>query len=61
MSCLKTIHTMDDVTELVEGVGFLPMFNNAMPDHGFSVEVRGDAEKWFTDGDGPWEWKGPLI
>lgn len=52
---------MQDVADLVREVGFLPFFNNAMPGYGFSIEELCAPEKWFSDGDGPWEWKGPII
>ncbi len=58
---LRTIRTQDDVAQLIDELGFLPFFNNAMPGYGFSVEELCVPEKWFGDDDGPWEWKGPLI
>lgn len=35
---LKTIQTMQDAIDIIEEIGFLPLFNNAMPGYGFSVE-----------------------
>ena len=40
--------------------GFLPFFRCGIP--GFSIEERTAGECWFPDeGEGPWEWKGPVI
>ena len=39
--------------------GMLPFFRNRVP--GWSVEERIDPGIWFTDREGPWEWKGPLA
>lgn len=56
MDCLRC---PDDVAELTEALGFLPFFANAIP--GFSVEEHTPRELWFTEADGPWEWKGPIA
>ena len=48
-----------DVELLVEKYGFLPFFANSIA--GFSIEEMIEPSLWFTDKDGPWEWKGPLI
>ena len=54
--CIKTIEDLENaVTEL----GFLPFFENSLP--GFSIEEHVHPDIWFTGGDGPWEWKGPVI
>ena len=45
--------------EAVRRYGILPFFANRVP--GWSLEERIDPGKWFTDDDGPWEWKGPLA
>lgn len=56
----KTIHTPDDIEHLVEQMGFLPFFWNGVS--GFSLEEFTPRELWFPDeGDGVWEWKGPVI
>lgn len=39
--------------------GFLPFFRCGIP--GFSVEEMVAPEFWFTDEEGAWEWKGPVI
>ena len=56
MDCLRC---PDDVVELTEALGFLPFFANGIP--GFSVEEHTPRELWFTEADGPWEWKGPIA
>ena len=43
----------------MERWGILPFFANRVPD--WSLEERIEPDKWFTDDDGPWEWKGPLV
>lgn len=48
-----------DLLAAVEHFGILPFFTNRVP--GWSVEERIDPAVWFTDADGPWEWKGPLA
>ncbi len=54
-----TIRCAEDMILLTEKWGFLPLFRNKIP--GFSVEEHTPAELWFTDIDGPWEWKGPCA
>lgn len=39
--------------------GILPFFKNRVI--GWSVEERIDHDLWFTNREGPWEWKGPLA
>ncbi len=39
--------------------GFVPIFRNSIP--GFSVAEHVHPNAWFTDGEGVWEWKGPVI
>lgn len=53
------IGTREELIEEVEHLGILPFFTNRVP--GWSLEERIDPGKWFTDGDGPWEWKGPIA
>lgn len=60
MMTLPKIHNPDELTELIEAIGFLPFFANEI--EGFSVEDCCPRELWFADGtDGPWEWKGPVA
>lgn len=54
-----TIKTKSDLVEAVNRFGFLPFFAN--PIKGFSVEEHTIPELWFTEEEGPWEWKGPVI
>ena len=50
----------EDVARLVDELGFLPFFHN--PVEGFSLEEMLPPEFWFPDeGEGIWEWKGPVI
>lgn len=50
----------DDLAGLVDAAGFVPFFKNRIP--GFSIEECIEPRLWFSDaGDGPWEWKGPVI
>lgn len=53
---LTSVHQL---SELVQKWGFVPLFKNEIP--GFSVEELTPPELWFTDLEGPWEWKGPVI
>ena len=39
--------------------GFVPLFKNGIP--GFSVAEHVHPRAWFTDEEGVWEWKGPVI
>lgn len=50
---------VDDLLEKVEEYGFLPFFKNSIK--GFSIEEMCPPELWFTDLDGPWEWKVPAA
>lgn len=54
---LHMIHSLQDMVELVEQVGLLPMFEIGIP--GFSVDACTPPELWH--GEGPWEWKGPAV
>ncbi len=53
------IETAQDLARLVEQVGFLPFFKGKIP--GFSIAELTRADLWFSDAEGPWEWKGPVI
>lgn len=48
-----------DLEKLISQMGFLPFFGNEIPD--FSVEEFTPHDLWFSDEDGPWEWKGPIL
>ena len=54
-----TIRKKEDLSEAVNQFGFLPFFANPIP--GFSIEEHIDSRIWFTEEEGPWEWKGPVI
>ena len=57
---LPTIHSKDELIALVDELGFLPAFANHIP--GFSVEECIHPAYWFPrEGEGFWEWKGPVI
>lgn len=53
------IRTRDDLVRMIQEAGILPFFTN--PVTGWSVEDHIDPSVWFTDQEGPWEWKGPLA
>lgn len=53
------IREKQDVIKVINELGFLPFFANSIP--GFSIEEHIDPELWFTEKEGPWEWKGPII
>ena len=55
------VHSAYELLEVIEEVGFLPLFANDIP--GFSVENMADATSWWT-GDvelDPWEWRVVLA
>ena len=54
-----TIRSLQDLIDAVEHFGIVPLFENSIP--GFSVEEYCDPRCWFSDADGVWEWKGPVI
>lgn len=53
------IKTRRDAEKLLAEWGFLPFFRNRI--EGFSIAEHIDPALWFTDAEGPWEWKGPII
>ncbi len=61
---MKTIEDIDikskqDMIDAVNAIGILLLFKNSIP--GFSIEERCDPSVWFSDREGIWEWKGPVI
>lgn len=55
------IHTVEELMEYIDEIGFLPLFKNAIP--GFSVEERTVPDGWWT-GDvarDPWEWRAVVA
>jgi len=55
----KRIRCREDLVDLTQRLGILPFFANRVP--GWSVQENIDPSLWFTDREGPWEWKGPLA
>lgn len=55
----RYLKSAGDIASLIEEIGFLPFFRGEI--EGFSVEELTPPELWFTEEDGPWEWKGPVI
>ncbi len=55
------IHSADELLEVVERVGFLPLFANTVP--GFSVECMTAPECWWCGNAevDPWEWRVALT
>lgn len=53
------IRNIDDLKNAVTELGFVPFFENSIP--GFSIEEHVDPRLWFSNEDGPWEWKGPVL
>ena len=53
------IETKRDLIDAVREFGFVPLFRNSIP--GFSVAEHVSPRAWFTDEEGVWEWKGPVI
>ncbi|MBR3505283.1 MAG: hypothetical protein IKO07_13720 [Clostridia bacterium] len=56
---MDTIRSCDDLLRATEALGVLPFFRSGVP--GWSVEEHIDRAVWFTDREGPWEWKGQLA
>ena len=56
---MEQIECAEDLIKLIHEVGFLPFFRGSI--RGFSVEEHCPAELWFTETEGPWEWKGPIV
>ena len=51
------IHTVEEATEHINKIGFLPLFKNDIP--GFSLEERTVPEYWWCDDvdKDPWIWR----
>ena len=51
------IHTVDQLIEYINEIGFLPLFKNEIP--GFSVEERTVSLYWWSgiQEKDPWEWR----
>lgn len=59
MKRFDTVCQRADLEALIRQVGILPFFANHIP--GWSLQENIDPAIWFTDREGPWEWKGPLA
>ena len=55
----RRLKSLADIEARCAELGFLPFFRCGIP--GFSVEEMVAPEYWFTDEEGAWEWKGPVI
>lgn len=55
----RQLESAADVEARCLELGFLPFFRCGIP--GFSIEETVSREYWFTDEEGAWEWKGPVI
>lgn len=53
------LHNAVELEKLVLEIGFLPFFRNEI--QGYSVEECTPAGYWFTEVEGPWEWKGEIA
>lgn len=53
------IQSVEELLDAVEHYGFLPYFKNSI--NGFSIEEMCPPKLWFTDLEGPWQWKGPAA
>jgi len=55
------IHSSNELLDVIEEVGFLPLFSNEVS--GFSVENMTDSDCWWNgDADvDPWEWRAVLA
>ena len=53
----ECIHTVEELEEYIESIGFLPLFANGV--EGFSVEEWTDPKYWWTDNAvrDPWAWR----
>ena len=54
-----TVRCRQDLVDAVQRFGIVPLFENSIP--GFSVAEHVDPRCWFSDEEGVWEWKGPVI
>lgn len=57
---MNKINSYESLLHVVREFGLLPLFRNKV--EGFSVEEMADESCWFPEeGEGVWEWKGPVI
>lgn len=53
------IDSKEALVSAVRELGIVPFFRNPLP--GFSIAEHVSPDVWFSDGEGVWEWKGPVI
>ncbi|MBR4576657.1 MAG: hypothetical protein IKO25_05580 [Clostridia bacterium] len=55
------LHSPEDLLDLIQRIGFLPLFSNSIP--GFSVEEHTPGSDWWTDDPAtdPWAWRQVLA
>ena len=53
------IDSKEALVSAVNELGVVPFFRNSLP--GFSIAENVSPDAWFSDGEGVWEWKGPVI
>ena len=53
------IDSQKDLENAVQRLGILPYFRSGIP--GFSIEEHVNPRIWFSEEEGTWEWKGPVI
>ncbi len=53
----RRIKTSDELSKLIDEIGFLPLFKNSVP--GFSVEERTGSDSWWSGNpkEDPWAWR----
>ncbi len=56
---IPLIDSKESLVSAVSELGILPFFRN--PISGFSIAEHVSPKAWFSDEDGVWEWKGPVI
>lgn len=57
---LPIVERLEELAALIDEIGFLPFFQSPVP--GFSLKDCVPPQLWFPEeGDGVWEWKGPVI
>ena len=57
----ERLRSPEDLLELIQKLGFLPLFSNEIP--GFSVEEHTHSSSWWTDdpASDPWAWRQLLA
>ena len=55
---MQKVACKEDLRRVIDEVGLLPFFHTPMC---FSLEDMIEPSVWFTDKEGPWQWKGQLA